>query len=321
MQKRILNFLIFFIALVFLGISVNYVFAQSSGTRYFRETGHWANDEFLEFYESSSDPTLLLGYPITEAYIDEINGPTAGLLIQYFHKARLEFHPNNPQGKKVVLTPLGNTFVQDKESLDLGEGNPACYKAATWSYSICYSFLVFYNLYGGEIQFGNPISGLVVEGNRVVQYFENTKLEWRPDSPTNLKINLSNLGVSHFHLLNGNLARLQPLTNTAVSIDVSTLLTRGFLGKAVTTLNDNQSFYVVVRDQNNAPITNAQVKISIQLPSGASTNLPTLFSNENGIATGNYSFNESNIGTAKVKIEITFGKLTKTFYTSFRIWY
>lgn len=321
MEKKYKILTIFILSIIILGISGKYAFAQEADSKYFPETGHWINGAFLEFYEDAENPILIYGYPITEAYIDDINGPSAGLFIQYFHKARFELHPNNPPGEQVVLTPIGVTFYEEGISLELDSNNPACHQAPGWNYPICYSFLFFFNTYGEESQFGKPISGLVIDGNRVVQYFENTRMEWQPDSPTELKINLSNFGISHFYLLNGNLARLQPIQNSTISINVTNLLVRGFMGESITTMNDEQSFFVIVRDQNNSPITNAQVVITVEYPSGNQTTLPTLFTSELGIAKSNIKFNENTIGSAIVRITVTFGNLTKTFTTTFRIWY
>ncbi|MBX6341852.1 MAG: hypothetical protein IRY97_05290, partial [Thermomicrobiaceae bacterium] len=45
----------------------------------------------------------LFGYPISEEFRD----PQTGLTVQYFERARFEYHPANPDPYKVLLGRLG----------------------------------------------------------------------------------------------------------------------------------------------------------------------------------------------------------------------
>ena len=66
--------------------------------RYFVETGHYVCDQFLEFYDTRGGLEIF-GYPLTEAF----NDPRLGLFVQYFQRARMEWHPYNPDPYKVQL--------------------------------------------------------------------------------------------------------------------------------------------------------------------------------------------------------------------------
>lgn len=57
------------------------------GRLYFPETGHTIASEFLSYWQSRGG-LRLFGYPITEPFWEN------GLLIQYFERARFEFHPD-----------------------------------------------------------------------------------------------------------------------------------------------------------------------------------------------------------------------------------
>ena len=94
-------------------------FAQASpdAEHYFAETGHAIAPEFWAYWSSHGleygDPDvsfreslLLFGYPISEPMMEtNPNGDT--VLTQWFERARFEYHPNNPEGQRVLLGHLG----------------------------------------------------------------------------------------------------------------------------------------------------------------------------------------------------------------------
>lgn len=55
--------------------------------------------------KSYNESLALFGYPLTEVYQDTIEGQQ--LLVQWFERARFEWHPNNPNPHKVLLGRLG----------------------------------------------------------------------------------------------------------------------------------------------------------------------------------------------------------------------
>ncbi len=78
--------------------------ADPQAHHYMPETGHAIAPEFYDYYRGIGvdlgDPGLsereslaLFGYPITEAFAEDVAGQS--LLVQYFERARLEYHPNN----------------------------------------------------------------------------------------------------------------------------------------------------------------------------------------------------------------------------------
>ncbi len=81
---------------------------------WFSETGHQMCGDFRDYWEAHGldfgDPGVsfreslaLFGYPISEEFVD----PDSGLTVQYFERARFEYHPDNPEEYQVLLGRLG----------------------------------------------------------------------------------------------------------------------------------------------------------------------------------------------------------------------
>ena len=85
-------------ALLLSCVSARHVQAQSDDCRYFEETGHYVCGDFLEFYDTRGGLENF-GYPLTESFDD----PARGLRVQYFQRARMEWHPYNPAPYTVQL--------------------------------------------------------------------------------------------------------------------------------------------------------------------------------------------------------------------------
>lgn len=59
---------------------------------------------------SYAESLALFGYPITEPYEFEVEGQT--LQVQWFERARFEWHPQNPAGFRVLLGRLGAAVLE-----------------------------------------------------------------------------------------------------------------------------------------------------------------------------------------------------------------
>ncbi len=67
------------------------------------DTGYQVCYAFLEFFDKHGG-IVQFGYPISEIEIHE------NRLVQYFQRARFEWHPELPAGQRVVLTHLGDIY-------------------------------------------------------------------------------------------------------------------------------------------------------------------------------------------------------------------
>ncbi len=70
---------------------------------YFYETNHQVCYAFLDFFKSNGG-LAIFGYPISDVQILD------GRMVQYFQRARFEWHPELPTGKRVILADLGQRY-------------------------------------------------------------------------------------------------------------------------------------------------------------------------------------------------------------------
>lgn len=135
---------------------------------------------FSEFYIANGEARIF-GEQRTEPYTD-----STGRTIQYFQNMRLEFDPTTGQ---ISITPLGEWTLQRSR---VSYPPPTAPKNA---------FLEFYEQYNGQLLFGEPLTPEVREGEYIVQYFQNARLEWHPENPPALRVQLGRLGEAHHRLL------------------------------------------------------------------------------------------------------------------------
>lgn len=76
--------------------------------RTFPETGYQVCYAFLDFFLDHGGITRF-GYPISEIEVRD------GRMVQYFQRARFEWHPELPSGQRVVLSDLGRVYFQQYE--------------------------------------------------------------------------------------------------------------------------------------------------------------------------------------------------------------
>ena len=77
----------------------------------FAETGHGIGGGFRWFWEHNGG-LMIFGYPLT----DEFTDPETGLVVQYFERARFEYHPENDDPYTVLLTRLGAEALEAQEA-------------------------------------------------------------------------------------------------------------------------------------------------------------------------------------------------------------
>lgn len=290
--------------------------AQTQDFEFFDETGHNVQGEFLAFYYKVSNPTLLYGYPITEEFIR-----ADGLKVQYFQRARFEYHPDLPDGQHVVLTPVGREIYVS--TLPLNFTNPFSCRVFDNGLSVCFAFLEFFDAYGGLGQFGQPISPFEFQDNTIVQYFENARVEWQPMREDGQRVVITDLGRIYFDYMAedpGLLTPVSPLNSTTQPLVLS-LQVRAFVEKAVVLSNDLQTIYIAVQDQSTQPINGADCTTTIHWPD-LRTDSTVTRTNANGLAVVALSFSNQPQGEViYVDVSCTYNGNNGATSTSFRIWY
>lgn len=72
--------------------------------RYYPQTGHTLSYAFLLYFDSHGGLDIS-GYPITELLMEQ------GTVVQYFQRAKMEWHPENPVSHQIRLGNLGDEYI------------------------------------------------------------------------------------------------------------------------------------------------------------------------------------------------------------------
>jgi hypothetical protein len=290
--------------------------------RYFPETGHWVTGDFLRFYESVADALLVYGFPITDAFQTESVPQNPGMLVQYFEKARFEYHPENPPELEVTVSTLGEYMYELEGPGEPVDSSPIlgrCRNIPADGFPVCYSFLSFFDANGGIAQFGYPISGREYQDGVMVQYFQRARFEWHPYlRSTGSWVTLTNLGRQYFDLYESPILLLPNLEDYAAN--VLSLRAHAFVSRAVAAPDDSLTLYVVVQDQNLHPVTNAQVSVVILFPNGDESRYLMDLTNEHGVTTLSFDFQDAPVGIAEIQVTVSSSLLQTLTRASFRIW-
>jgi hypothetical protein len=297
------------------------VAAQQATGHYFPQTGHNVTGEFWTFYQGVPDAAIVFGMPLTEQFA---TADGSGLLVQYFEKARLELHPDQPIGRRVVQTPIGVKLYQPgARSINLT--TPGACRVFN-GYGVCYDFLAFFDQHGGLDRFGSPISAFEFQPDgRLVQYFERARFEWHPEFAPGQNVLLADLGRIYFNGYEdpGWLNAALPLDNIPLlSVLPLSLRARAFVARAVTLPDDTQEIYVVVQDQALAPVSGATGRVTVHLPTGQDLSYPVT-TDANGLGVvASVAYAGQLVGSlVTVSVQMSYQGLSAETTTSFRIWH
>lgn len=306
-----------FLALIILLASRGSAQAQGSDpVQYFPETGHNIEGEFLRFYKTAANPTLVFGYPITEQITSK-----DGKVVQYFQRARFELRTDLPRDQRIQLTALG-TMNYKAGSPQLDINNSSACKSFPTGFRACFAFLEFFEANGGAAQFGNPISLFEYHENLIVQYFEKARFEWRADRPEGQRVVISDLGRIYFDLLAEDQAHLKPIRPLDATISsVLSISARAFVAKAITLSSGQQTVHVIVQSQTHQAISNATGRATVRFPDGQSEDY-YFSTNPSGLGGVTFQFADQKQGElVRVDVVVTYQGYLATTTTSFRIWY
>jgi hypothetical protein len=146
-------------------------------TVFFPHTGHHLSNRagFLDFWRANGQ-VVVFGYPITEEIVEN------GRIVQYFERARFEFHPElMGTVDQVQLGLLGREILGERDVAGVpNPQNGALYFPET-QHTLSGEFRDYWERRGGVTIFGYPISEEIEENGSIVQYFERTRLEYHPD--------------------------------------------------------------------------------------------------------------------------------------------
>jgi hypothetical protein len=149
---------------------------------------------FLKYF-SARGGVAAFGLPLTEEVVQ--NGRT----VQYFERARFEYHPElagTPYETQLgllndALTAPRRPFAGDTPFPTVPDHR---YFPET-GHSVHFGFLRFWETQGGLERFGYPISQEVIEHGRNVQHFQRVRLEWVPDAPHGQQVQIAKVGAEY----------------------------------------------------------------------------------------------------------------------------
>jgi hypothetical protein len=150
---------------------------------FFSQTNHHLSGRagFLNYWRENGG-VLIFGYPISEEIIEH------GRVVQYFERARFEYHPESfGQEGQIQLSLLGRELTAGRVFPDATPDMGTQYFPET-KHTLSGKFLKFWLKRGGLPVFGFPISEPLDEVSpmdgqtRTTQYFERARFEYHPEA-------------------------------------------------------------------------------------------------------------------------------------------
>lgn len=229
---------------------------NNTSIRYYPETGQLVEGDFLRFFDENGG-LAVFGYPISQAF------PYGELTVQYFQNGRLEQIPDGT----VFLSLLPYEYSLKRTAPITEQEVPAGgVFYSTTGHSVSMAFLDFYLQHGGPAVFGYPITELINENDRMIQYFERGIFEWWPELPDRQKVQLGRLGAAYFQIARHDPAYMRPPfarivleDHSLTRLDVSATIHSPVLGRD----QESQTIYVQVSDQLGQPVEGATVEAFI----------------------------------------------------------
>jgi hypothetical protein len=150
-------------------------------TLFFSQSSHHVSDRagFLTFWREHGG-VLIFGYPLSEEIVED------GQIVQYFERARFEYHPERlGEGAQVQLSLLGRELTAGRNFPDGAPDGGTQYFPET-RHTLSGKFLKYWLKRGGLSIFGYPLSEPFEEAgadgqSHLTQYFERARFEYHPE--------------------------------------------------------------------------------------------------------------------------------------------
>ena len=328
-RKWSLPTVVMMVALLAGSLSATYPQSPGGNCEYFGETGHYVCGEFLEFYKTRGGLEIF-GYPLTEAFED----PARGLQVQYFQRARMEWHPQNSASQRLQLgllvDELGYRFPAARPN-QIPSFNTALqqYFPET-GHIVSYAFLKYFREKGGVGIFGYPRSEFMYEDGYIVQYFQRARMEWHPEDRSGPRMRLTNIGeiyIERFGLPGDYDESLPPpgrpgeASAASPELTVTKLHISASVRYIITGRKGSQTVFVYATDQRQRPIQDVAVKMVVHYQSG-DQRYGFEATNARGFTSQSFDILPAPAGR-KVIVDVTatYGDLTSTTQTFFLPWW
>jgi hypothetical protein len=225
-------------------------------------TGFVVLEEFAPYYERYGE--TLLGEPISGAC--ELAG---GGVAQYFQRMRLEL---DEESQEVELYPLGEWAHAGLSQIEATPDNFTDRQRhfPQTGHFVQDEFLTFYEENDGETLLGPPVSPPIDEGELLVQYFRNGRLEWHPDAPRAQRVQVGMLGRAHYAQAAQDVSceiRARPVeVGVASEVQIQASVSRPILYEG-----EQQVVYATVTTPAGVPVSHVPVQVTVRGPGGSQT--------------------------------------------------
>jgi hypothetical protein len=292
---------------------------------FFSKTRHWVCDEFLEHFKTRGGPEIF-GDPLSRAFRDY----SSGLWVQYFQRARMEYHPDKPPPYRVLLgllvDELGYHFPPARPEQIPPFNNALHHYFPETGHVVSYAFLDYFREKGGIDTFGYPRSEFMYEDGYIVQYFQRARIEWHPEDSSGPQIRVTNLGevyIERFGIPEEYLLEerhefhddaIDPSQPTELNASAS-------VRYAITGRGGTQTVFVYVNDQQYRPVEGAVATMVVHYPSG-DERYDFNLTNERGFTKQSFPIQPTSPGQRVViDIIITYDSITTTTQTFYLSWW
>jgi LSD1 subclass zinc finger protein len=180
-----------------------------TGSFYAKETSHSVTAFARPFTDLGG--VAVLGFPVTQAFIEQDPQDGVKRWVQYFEKAVLEYHPDLPKGQEFQLSRVGAWRLAQKYPTALPEARPLLgansFRFKETGFTVTDPFLAYWHQHGELVRFGYPISPPFNEQNEVdgktylVQYFERAVMEYHPEIGPPYDVQLTAVGTQRLKQL------------------------------------------------------------------------------------------------------------------------
>lgn len=171
----------------------------SNDLAYFTETRHTLRGPFLRYWERFGG-LAQFGFPLTEEFPELNDADGQEYQVQYFERARFEFHPEyKGTDYEVLLGLVGLLYHKLDPPVAPLSGATQRYFTDT-KHNLGGAFRYYWEQYGGLFVYGYPLTEELREKSRIdgqeytVQYFERARFEFHPENSGKSQVLLGHLG-------------------------------------------------------------------------------------------------------------------------------
>ncbi len=165
-----------------------------TGSYLFPQTGKCVSPAFYRYWQANGD-LAAFGFPLSNEIQERSDSDGRTYAVQYFERARFEYHPENAAPFNVLLGLIGVNFHPRDPAVAALPGRS--YFPQT-GHNVSTDFYQYWQQHGSLSTLGFPISEEfveIIEGRPyTVQYFERARFERHPENAVPYNVLLGQLG-------------------------------------------------------------------------------------------------------------------------------